>query len=104
MASALRIELNRQTTTMKDEMLSVTGMACDACVEKVTRAVDAVEGVKSVSASYSDGIATVQYDEEIASPVLIRKAIETAGYGVDGATVPHVHHEQGVCCCRTTGA
>ena len=60
------------------EQYNVTGMSCAACQARVEKAVNAVEGVESCSVSLLTNSMGV---EGTASPELIIKAVENAGYG-----------------------
>lgn len=60
------------------EQYEVTGMSCSACVSRVEKAVNAVEGVTSCTVSlltHSMGV------EGVAKPEAIISAVEKAGYG-----------------------
>ena len=50
---------------MQTEHLKVTGMSCGGCVNSVTTALKAVDGVDDVNVSLADGGATVSYDQQI---------------------------------------
>ena len=73
---------------MQTETLTVTGMTCGGCTSKVTKALHAVPGVGEVKVSLSAGEATVQYDEQTASPDQLKSAVKGAGFGVDGIDSP----------------
>lgn len=60
------------------EQYNVTGMSCAACVARVEKAVNAVDGVKSCAVSLLTNSMGV---EGSASPEEIIKAVENAGYG-----------------------
>lgn len=88
---------------MQTEHLSVSGMSCGGCTNKVTRALKAVAGVGDVEVSLATGKATVQYDERAASPSQLRAAVEGAGYGVTSAATAPVGQSKG-CCCGSKAA
>lgn len=67
---------------MQIEQIKVTGMTCGGCSSNVTKALNVVNGVENVIVSLSHANATVQYDENLTSPDLLKKAIIDAGYGV----------------------
>jgi copper chaperone CopZ len=89
---------------MKKEILSVTGMACDACGARITRALTALSGVETVDVARAAASVTVVYDERVVKSAELRTAVEAVGYGVDGATIQHIHHSDGACCCGTRRA
>lgn len=62
--------------------LKVGGMMCPHCKASVEKAVNAIEGVKSVNADYEKGLVHVEYEEE-GSLEKIRAAIAAAGYEVE---------------------
>jgi copper chaperone CopZ len=58
----------------------VTGMTCGGCERALGRAVSRVPGVQDVSASHTDRVAIVTYDEGVTTPAAIATAIRQAGY------------------------
>ena len=60
------------------EQYNVTGMSCAACVARVEKAVNSVEGVKSCAVSLLTNSMGIEGN---ASPDEIVKAVEKAGYG-----------------------
>jgi len=83
---------------MQTEILKVTGMSCGGCVNNVTQALQAIDGVGNVQVSLSDGEATVQYDARLTLPEQLKSAVTGAGYGVDGTNAAHRHQSKGGCC------
>lgn len=79
---------------MQTEILNVTGMTCDGCISKITRALKEVSGVSDIKVSLSSGETTVKFDERMASSEKIKSAIKSAGYGVDGTN----QKPKGGCC------
>ncbi len=71
-----------QIETLHTATISVMGMVCGGCVDIVTRALVAVDGVHDVQVSLALGDAVVQYDEQFTSPDKLKAAVATAGYGV----------------------
>ncbi len=67
---------------MKNITLNVEGMSCSHCVNAVTKAVTALEGVAGVNVDLAGKTVTVDYDENKASLEDIREAIEEEGYDV----------------------
>lgn len=66
----------------------VEGMTCAACVRRVERALDKVDGVGNVAVNLAAEKVTVQVDTAIAGEDEIRKAIEQAGYKAGRISVP----------------
>lgn len=67
---------------MKNSTLNVEGMSCSHCVNAVTKAVTALDGVSGVSVSLEGKTVTVDFDEEKVSLESIKEAIEEEGYDV----------------------
>ncbi|MDZ7814861.1 MAG: SO_0444 family Cu/Zn efflux transporter [Planctomycetota bacterium] len=63
-----------------DMDLNVRGMTCEHCVKAVTRAIEKVDGVKSVRVDLESGIASVEGNPEVEK---ITKNVEELGYTVD---------------------
>lgn len=80
---------------MQTEHLNVTGMSCGGCTRKVTSALTGLIGVSDVKVSLATGEATVQYDEQLTSPGILKSAIKDAGYGVDAIKAGQ---SKGSCC------
>ena len=57
----------------------VAGMTCGGCVDKVTKKVDEVAGVRDIDVDLSTGGLTVTSDAAL-DESNIREAIEAAGY------------------------
>lgn len=83
---------------MKTEHLSVAGMTCGGCTGSVTRALQAVRGVKNVDVSLAEASATVQFDEQLTSSDELVLAVQQAGYGVGDAEVAALPGGGGCCC------
>ncbi len=63
----------------KTYRVSIEGMMCPRCVAHVTKALETLKGVRSVTVSLEAGSAEVR---AAASPDAVKAAIEAAGYGV----------------------
>jgi len=68
---------------MSDITLKIEGMSCQHCVMRVTKAIDAVQGVSK--AEVVIGQAVVSFDEKKTSKEEISAAIEKAGYKIAGS-------------------
>ena len=71
---------------MRIEMLKVTGMTCDGCVAKLTKALKAIQGVGDVNVSLSTETVMVDFDEQLTLPEQLKLAVQGAGYGVGTST------------------
>ena len=85
---------------MQTEILKVTGMTCGGCVDVVTRALVAVDGVHNVNVSLANGEAKVDFDENMTSIDALELAIKKAGYGVAEINfdAPKTEGKSGCCC------
>ena len=85
---------------MQTEILKVTGMTCGGCVDVVTRALVAVDGVHNVNVSLANGEANVDFDENMTSIDAIALAVEKAGYDVaeSNSDAPKTEGKSGCCC------
>lgn len=82
------VEADSQTTNVKGETmmtktLQVEGMMCQHCEMRVRKALEAVDGVKSASASAADKKAVVELTKPVDDAVL-KKAVEDQDYQVVG--------------------
>lgn len=67
---------------MKETLITISGMSCGHCVNRVKKAVDALKGISS--SDIQIGTAKVSFDETLLSREKIVAAIEEAGYKVTG--------------------
>lgn len=67
---------------MTTEIISVKGMSCMGCVNKVKTGLENTAGVESVEVSLEQKQVTVQYDETKTQPERLKDAIKKAGYEV----------------------
>ncbi len=65
--------------------IPVSGMTCAACVKRVEKALNAVEGVESASVNLSAAKAGVIYDPEAVGIPDLESAITEIGYEVPAA-------------------
>jgi P-type Cu+ transporter len=76
-----------ETTTAKEHLarisISVTGMTCASCVQRVQRTLSKKEGVAEASVNFAAEKATVEYDPKATNPDEMIGAIEAAGYSTD---------------------
>jgi len=67
---------------MEKEAIRVEGMACEHCVNAVTKAVSTLPGIGSVAVDLDAGTATMEYDPAQSPLDVIKRAIEDQGYDV----------------------
>ena len=85
---------------MQTETLKVTGMTCGGCVDSVTRALVAVDGVHNVNVSLANKEAKIDFDETMTSTDKLANAVEKAGYGVaEINAVAAKNAGKSGCCC-----
>lgn len=88
---------------MQTEILKVTGMSSDACGENVTRALQSLDGVASVSVSVGCNQAVVKFDEQRLGKPQLLAALKQAGYGVVGVRAVDLSGNGGGSCCGGCG-
>jgi copper chaperone CopZ len=62
--------------------VKIEGMTCTACEQTIQRKVGKLEGIKSVTASYTDGRAVIEYYPGTVDSLKIKDAITASGYVV----------------------
>lgn len=72
---------------MKEISLKISYIDCAACVERLNRAISAVNGVRDAAVNYASGRALISYDEGAASIASIAAAVKKAGFGVPADSV-----------------
>lgn len=90
--------IQKENLTMKTELLKVMGMTCNGCTNKVSKALNGINGVRDVDVSLAKGEATVKFDEALTSLEQLKSAVKGAGYGVDSAHATHAPQSKGGCC------
>ncbi len=69
---------------MLTKTISIKGMTCDHCVQRVTKAIAKLPGVEDVNVSLKQKSATVRFDETRQNAERIADAVAEAGYEVEG--------------------
>lgn len=82
---------------MQTERLAIRGMTCSGCVNTVTRALRAVDGVHDTDVSLESGTAVVQFDPASISIADLALAVRRAGYDTTGEPRPPQSDRR--CCC-----
>ncbi|WP_066637402.1 heavy metal translocating P-type ATPase [Desulfolucanica intricata] len=62
--------------------ISVYGMSCEHCVNRVKKALEKLPGIENVKVSLADSRANFDYDPELVKEEDIRQAIEKVGYSI----------------------
>ena len=60
--------------------ISIEGMTCTGCENTICTSIEKIPGVKAVTASHTDGKATVEFDAGKVDTAAIKAAIDAAGY------------------------
>lgn len=67
--------------------VSIGGMTCTGCEEKIQAGVSKLDGIKSIKASHTDANAIIEYYPAVVDTVKIREAISGTGYDVKKFTI-----------------
>jgi len=98
LAALLAISCGRDKKIIKEGMplevsnieVSIGGMTCTGCEQKIQAGVSKLDGIKSVKASHTAANALIEYYPDVVDTVKIREAITVSGYDVKKFTVtPH---------------
>ena len=58
----------------------VLGMSCASCAARVDKTLNGQPGVQEASVNYASATAQVTYDAEVCSPLVLKAAVQNAGY------------------------
>ena len=72
---------NKKETTAMTKTMKIEGMMCPMCEAHTKKALEAIDGVESATASHTEGTAVVTLTKEVADEALT-KAVTEAGYKV----------------------
>ncbi|MCR5290065.1 MAG: heavy metal translocating P-type ATPase [Treponema sp.] len=72
--------VNKENNTMK---ITVKGMMCGHCEAHVKKALEAIDGITSATASHEQGLVNIETSKDV-DEALIKAAIEEAGYEYAG--------------------
>ena len=65
---------------IKKETFPVLGMSCAACATRVDKTLKGQPGVQEASVNYASATAQVTYDADECSPLVLKAAVQQAGY------------------------
>jgi copper chaperone CopZ len=65
---------------MKNTVLTIDGMHCEKCVEKVKNALEKIDGVQSAQVSMKDNKARTVHGDGVSVEIL-KAAVVAAGFG-----------------------
>lgn len=60
--------------------ISIEGMTCTGCENTICTSIEKIPGVKAVTASHTDGKATVEYEAGKVDTAALKAAVDAAGY------------------------
>lgn len=60
--------------------LSIEGMTCTGCENTICGGLEKIPGVRSVTASFTDGMAIIEYEPGTVDTVKIKEAVDALGY------------------------
>jgi Cu+-exporting ATPase len=78
---------------MENITISIEGMSCVVCAQRIEKALIMLDGVKSASVNFATEKATVFYDPKRISEPSIKNAITKTGYKVLNISKTHVLDE-----------
>ena len=82
---AAETENNQEVSVIE---VSIGGMSCTGCEQTIQNNVGKLEGIKSVKASFTTGMAMIEYFEGIVDTTVIKQAISGSGYTVKKFIAP----------------
>ena len=65
---------------IKKETFPVLGMSCAACAARVDKTLNSQPGVQEASVNYASATVQVTYDADECSPLMLKAAVQSAGY------------------------
>ena len=65
---------------IRKEIFPVLGMSCASCAARVDKTLNSQPGVQEASVNYASATAQVIYDADACSPLLLKAAVQNAGY------------------------
>ena len=65
---------------IKKETFPVLGMSCAACATRVDKTLKCQPGVQEASVNYASATVQVTYDADVCSPLVLKAAVQSAGY------------------------
>lgn len=65
---------------IKRETFPILGMSCASCAARVNKTLNGQPGVQEASVNYASATAQVVYDADKCSPLLLKAAVQNAGY------------------------
>jgi mercuric ion transport protein len=60
--------------------VSISGMTCTGCEQTIQKSISSLEGVKSVKASFTTGIALVEYYPSKVDTMKMKECVSKTGY------------------------
>ena len=60
--------------------LSIEGMTCTGCENTICTSLEKIPGVKSVTASHTDGSAVIEFEPGKVDTAMLKEAVDATGY------------------------
>lgn len=79
----------------QDKIIHVDGMSCSACVKKIEKKLNSLDGVSKARVRLEKDAAKVRFDPDIISVGRIEHAIEDLGYSIWGKAAPSKKSKSG---------
>lgn len=73
---------------VESAVITIEGMSCNNCADKISAALSKLEGVEEAEVSLSDGMARVKYDAAKVNVPAMEESITKLGYSVGAANAP----------------
>lgn len=65
---------------MKKEVFKIEGIHCASCISRIENALLKLNGIRSVTVSLANGLATIVYDDALLTPLDLKAEVEALGY------------------------
>lgn len=75
-------------TVVEKVTLTVQGMTCTGCEQRLGIALRRLDGVREAHADYRTGELTVRFDPGVTTSGAVIERVQTAGYDVEGSGGP----------------
>ncbi len=102
-ALILVLAVNFASAENLKEVKIKTSAQCEMCKETIEKAVNKLDGIKSVNLNLKTFEAEVKYDEDEVKLEKIKKAISNAGYDADDVTADKKAYRKLPKCCKKGG-
>lgn len=74
--------MKKRATNLAKDNIHIQGMTCAACVRRVEKGLQGLDGVREAAVNFASESALVEYDEQVLDPDIIKKTVRDLGYEV----------------------